>query len=303
MKDLGTAGHMFGWSITRDPISGTLHISQPHLAQSYIDLLRMQDAIPSDTPYASGLQLDGLRQGEEPLDQKCYPYGRAVGILRYLVDSTRPEISYIVGMLARNLKQPTRRHWLAAKQMARYLKGTLWHGLAYTAGDVHLTAQSDSDFAGCKDTRQSTYGNLIYLRGNLISWWSRRIKTVVTSTFAAEYIAASNTALNISWIRQMLSEIMGTTIEPTLLQMDNMAAIDVAKAKAPTKRSKYIDVRFDHVQDKIRAGIIQPMHTSSALLQADALTKPLTRDKFIQHRAKLCVAGTPQNIPTAVGVS
>lgn len=186
VKNIGRARHIIGWSLTKDSDTGSLHITQPYLAQTYIDLLKMNDAHLTRSPYPSGIKLHGPTAAEETLDISRHPYAKAVGILRYIVDSTRPDLAYVVGSLARHKKSPTTCHWKLLKHIERYLNATLHHGLCYHRGPSTLSAQSEADFAGCSDTRQSTHSSLIYLGNCLISWCSRRIKSAVTNTFAAE---------------------------------------------------------------------------------------------------------------------
>ena len=61
----------------------------------------------------------------------------------------------------------------------------------------------------------------------------------------------------------MLLEIFPRQRLSTLLEVDNQAAIAVANAQSRTKRSKYVDVRFHHLQDAVLTGILQIVHTSS----------------------------------------
>nr|GEY78295.1 hypothetical protein [Tanacetum cinerariifolium] len=53
----------------------------------------------------------------------------------------------------------------------------------------HYRAFVDVDHAGCQDTRRSTSGSLKFLRDRLISWSSKRQKSVAISSTEAEYIA------------------------------------------------------------------------------------------------------------------
>jgi hypothetical protein len=81
-----------------------------------------------------------------------------VGSLNYLT-TTRPSISYSVSVLSQFMAKPHESHWNAAKEVLRYLKGTLDYGIKYTnASDVELTGYSDSDWAGNPDDRRSTTG-------------------------------------------------------------------------------------------------------------------------------------------------
>ena len=72
-------------------------------------------------------------------------YCQLVGILNYLT-TTRPDLSYYVSILSQFLAKPCETHWKVAKQVLRYLKGTVNYGLLYTdVSDVQLAGYSDSD--------------------------------------------------------------------------------------------------------------------------------------------------------------
>ena len=47
-----------------------------------------------------------------------------MGILMYAQVCTRPNISFVVGVLGRHLSDPGQRHWKAAKKLLMYLQGT-----------------------------------------------------------------------------------------------------------------------------------------------------------------------------------
>ena len=58
-------------------------------------------------------------------------YRSIVGGLRYLCH-TRPDISYVVGVVSRFLERPTEQQNQAVKRILRYIKGTFNLGLVYT---------------------------------------------------------------------------------------------------------------------------------------------------------------------------
>ena len=77
-------------------------------------------------------------------------YRQLVGILNYLT-TTRPNISFVVGILSRFMQNPCKGHWFAAKRVLKYLKGTQDFRLEYTqVGDFSLIGYSDSYFDGDK---------------------------------------------------------------------------------------------------------------------------------------------------------
>lgn len=112
--------------------------------------------------------------------------------------------------------------------------------------------------------------------------------------------------MHIVWLRQLLRDMLPeryqTAKETVPLGIDNKSAIACSKKQAPTKKSKYIDVRYHHLQDLVAQKVIAPIYIPSIELQADLLTKPLGPEKYIRLRNKLGIA-PPPTIPTAVGVS
>lgn len=76
-------------------------------------------------------------------------------------------------------------HWRALQHVAKCLFGTSTYGLICKPGAHGLHSESDSEFAGCKLTRKSTYGCVARYGNCLISWNSRRIAGNVICTATA----------------------------------------------------------------------------------------------------------------------
>jgi hypothetical protein len=55
-------------------------------------------------------------------------YRHLFGSLMYLVN-TKPNIFYVVSALSQLMSQPKQMHWVAAKHVLRYLRGTVGYGL------------------------------------------------------------------------------------------------------------------------------------------------------------------------------
>jgi hypothetical protein len=107
----------------------------------------------------------------------------------YLVN-TRPDICYAVSVLSQFMSQPRQTHWIAAKHVLRYLRGTVGYGLRYASGvDMRLQGYADADWAGSAVDRKSTSGCCFTLGSAMVSWCSRKQTSVALSTAEAEYIA------------------------------------------------------------------------------------------------------------------
>nr|GEW21795.1 uncharacterized mitochondrial protein AtMg00810-like [Tanacetum cinerariifolium] len=89
---------------------------------------------------------------------------------------------------------------------------------------VALTAFADVDHAGCQDTRRSTSGSVQFLGERLISWSSKRQKSVAISNKEAEYIALSGCCAQILWMRSQLSD-SGLGFNKIPMYCDNKSAI------------------------------------------------------------------------------
>jgi hypothetical protein len=66
--------------------------------------------------------------------------------------------------------------------------------------DVQLQGYTDSDWAGSADDRKSTSGVCFSLGSAMISWISRKQKSVALNTAEAEYIAACDACTKAVWL-------------------------------------------------------------------------------------------------------
>ncbi|GJT93172.1 retrovirus-related pol polyprotein from transposon TNT 1-94, partial [Tanacetum coccineum] len=115
---------------------------------------------PMDTPMVEKSKLDADLQGKE-VDH--IRYRGMIGSLIYLT---------------------------ATKRIFRYLKGTINMGLWYSKDScIALTTFADAYHAGCQDTIKSTSGSMQLLGDRLVSWSSKKPKSIAISGTEVEYIA------------------------------------------------------------------------------------------------------------------
>ena len=109
-------------------------------------------------------------------------YRQLIGSLMYLTN-TGPDICFVANTLSQFLSDPRQNHWVSAKLVLRYLRGTMGYGLRYASG-MYMILQgfSDSDWAGCVAYRKSTFGFFFILGSVVISWGSRKHTSVSLST-------------------------------------------------------------------------------------------------------------------------
>lgn len=114
-------------------------------------------------------------------------YRKLIEKLIYLI-ITRPDIAYIVMLLSQFIHKPKQIHWTGIQQPLAYIKSTLEKGLLYQAnGYLRIEAFLDVSCIEDKMDRKSTSGYLTYVRGNLVTWKSKKQNIVTCYSCELEY--------------------------------------------------------------------------------------------------------------------
>jgi hypothetical protein len=203
------------------------------------------------------------------------------------------------------MHDPREPHLALIKRVLRYIKGTLDYGLKILRSSTSdLVAYSDTDWAGCPDTRRSTSGYAVFFGDNLVSWSSKRQQTVSRSSAEAEYRAVANAVAEISWLRQLLQELHFCPQRSSVVFCDNVSAVYLSTNPVQQQRTKHVEIDLHFVHDKVATGAIRVLHVPSTSQYADVFTKCLTTSIFTQFRSSLNVS-TPSSVgvPTEGGVS
>ncbi|GJZ35072.1 copia protein, partial [Tanacetum coccineum] len=179
-------------------------------------------------------------------------------------------------------------HMDALKRILRYIQGTLHFGLQLTKSSIHgLVSYTDTDWAGCPDTRRSTSGYCVYLGDNLISWSSKRQPTLSRSSAEAEYRGVANVVFESCWIRNLLLELHYLIHKATIVYWDNVSAIYLSSNPIQHQRTKHIELDIHFVREKVARGHVRVLHVPSRYQIADIFTKGLPRVLFDDFRDSL----------------
>nr|GEU64458.1 retrovirus-related Pol polyprotein from transposon TNT 1-94 [Tanacetum cinerariifolium] len=201
-----------------------IFINQTKYAQEILINHGMTSCDSVGTPTATK-HLDADLSGP-PIDQT--KYHSMVGALMYLTTS-RSDIMHATRYCARYQAKPTEKHLTAVKQIFRYVKDTIHMGLWYPKDTgFELTAFSDSDHAGCLNSRKSTSGGIQFLGGDKLVSWSSKKQDCTSMSFAeAEYVSLSACCAQVLWMRTQLTDY-GFQFDKIPMYYDSKAAIAIS---------------------------------------------------------------------------
>ena len=100
-------------------------------------------------------------------------------------------------------------------------------------------------------------------------------------------MAASQCAAEVMYLRGLMVEMGIDTSQPTIIHVDNMGAIELAKDRRSCQRSRHIERRFLKIREWVAEGHIKVVYCPTADNPSDMLTKPLPAEVFEKHRRAL----------------
>nr|GEX88912.1 hypothetical protein [Tanacetum cinerariifolium] len=187
--------------------------------------------------------------------------GKAVDLSHYRRSAYQKALTYG----KKDLSIPTRNHQLGSMDPKDYL--------------ITLTTFADADHAGCQDTCRITSGSLQFLGDRLISWSSKRQKSVAISNTEAEYIALSDCCAQILWMRSQLTDY-GLGFNKIPMYCDNKSAIALCSNNVQHSRSKHIDIRYNFIKEHVKNGVINLYFVNTEYQLVDIFTKALGRERI-----------------------
>ena len=141
---------------------------------------------------------------------------------------TRPNIAYVVMCMLQFCANPLQEYLCRALYIIQYLGSTKNFTLCYDgANHDSFLGYTNSDRTANPDDWKSITGYVLFLANSPVSWLTRQQKTVALSSTEAEYMAMSDTAQQISWIKSLLGEIH-FSIPKAPLYCDNQGVIFLA---------------------------------------------------------------------------
>jgi radical SAM superfamily enzyme with C-terminal helix-hairpin-helix motif len=85
----------------------------------------------------------------------------------------------------------------------------------------------------------------------MISWSSRKQKSVALSTAEAEYIAACEACTEAVWLRKLIYGLFDQVPDLTVIHCDNQNCIRLSEHLVLHDRSKHIKIKYYFIRDKV----------------------------------------------------
>ncbi|KAJ9553546.1 hypothetical protein OSB04_017591 [Centaurea solstitialis] len=290
MKDLGEAAYILGIKIYRNRSKRLIGLSQSTYIDKILKKFRMDESKKGFIPMQHGIVLSKTQCPISSQDQdkmKSVPYASAIGSIMYAMLCTRPDVAYSVSVTSRYQQNPGEPHWVAVKNILKYLRRTKEMFLVFGGAEdeISVTGYSDASFQTDRDDFRSQSRYIFTLNGGAISWKSSKQDTIADSTTEAEYIAASDAAKEAVWLRNFLSDlrVVASISRPIDIFCDNSGAVAQAKEPREHHKSRHVLRKYHLIREIIGRGDVRICKIPTEDNVADPLTKPLARVKHEAH--------------------
>ena len=278
-----------------------VHISQTQYVQKLVDkfistkpasaIKHSMPCNPLNFPKLSTAQTDSERARAAKL-----PYLQVIGSLLYLSTMTRPDIAYHMATLCSLMHDPTVEAYHAALDLLLYVYShpytlSFWgtrdipigvdakhHNNIRTNGG--LVGFSDSTWRSASSKGYNLFGYVFYFMGAPVSYISKHLRVVALSSAEAEYAAASYACKEIVFIRNVLTDLGFKISSPTVLAVDNKAAISIAENLGVTARNKHFNDAIHYFRHLVDHRIVVPTHVVTKYQRADGFTKCLSKTPY-----------------------
>ncbi|GKB76497.1 retrovirus-related pol polyprotein from transposon TNT 1-94, partial [Tanacetum coccineum] len=147
----------------------------------------------------------------------------------------------------------------------KYVDPSHYYGMIRTL--LYLTAnRPDLQFSICMCAR-------------LVSWSSKRQKSIAISSTEAEYIAMSGCCAQTLWMRSQLTDY-GLGFNKVPMYCDNKSAIALCYNNVQHSRPKHIDIRYHFIKEHVENGVTELYFVNTEYQLADIFTKALGRERI-----------------------
>lgn len=261
------------------------------------------------SPLTPGYAPELDQTGELDDDDHSWYMG-LIGVLRWIVELGRVDICVDVTKMSSFMAMPRQGHLEQVLHIFAYLKAAPKHWMVFDDTEPSIderrflqcdwseyypdTAEAvpdnapaprgrsmklhcfvDASHAGCRVTRRSHSGVVVFANRAPILWYSKKQSTVESSTFSSELVAMRLALEMVEGLRYRL-RMMGIPLEgPTNMFCDNSGVVANTTAPESTLKKKHNAINYHRVREAVAAKVIRIAKEGTATNIADLLTKSL----------------------------
>lgn len=141
-----------------------------------------------------------------------------------------------------------------AKQVLRYLKGTLSKGISYEGQSSRLDGQPTNQYTLYSDAKWGTESNKVSFHGwevvragGAVIWVPQRQRSTAQSTLEAEFMAGSEASKEAAWLEKLWYDLDEKSDTLPTLYIDNEGTIDLTCDHRFHNKAEHIDIRYNFV--------------------------------------------------------
>ncbi|CAL1147466.1 unnamed protein product [Cladocopium goreaui] len=212
-------------------------------------------------------------------EEEAKRYRSAVGSAIYL-SLDRRDIQYAVKEAARHMSQPRQCDMKAVKTLAAYLQTHPTVGRVVTCdppsatGEWSIELYSDSDWAGCLESRRSTDCHVAVVCGAVVACTTQTQPGLpATSSPDAALRGVSRAAREAIYLRDLITLDFGQLCGKPRLWTDSSSAMQAAKRIGPGAKLRHLEVCEFYVQGAIQSKQLALGKVKGTLNCANFLTK------------------------------
>ncbi|KAJ9552729.1 hypothetical protein OSB04_016774 [Centaurea solstitialis] len=150
---------------------------------------------------------------------------------------------------SRYQQNPGEAHWVAVKNILKYLRRTKEMFLVFggSEDEISVTGYTNARFQTDRDDFRSQ------------PWYSSKQDTIADSTTEAKYIAASDAAKEAVWLRNFIMDlrVVASISRPVDIYYDNSGAVAQAKEPREHRKSKHVLRKFHLIREIIGRGDVR----------------------------------------------
>ena len=307
-KHLGKLSWFLGMAVDHHE-DGSITINQQQYVNKLVSKFFVKAPEKRANPCKPGV-FQKLRPAQTDLEREKasrLPYLQLIGSLLYLSCMTRPDIAYHMAILCSMMHDPTVLAYSAALDLLAYVAHTSHSHLTFTGSCAcpegipdeyrpHVESNhgmllySDASWHKPDELGFNMFGFALYMYGGPVSFAAKKLKVIALSSAEAEYAAAAYACKELVFVRNMC-DFLGVKLNgPTVVAVDNQAAIKIAENMGVTGRNKHFSDSIHYFRHLYDHSVVRPCFVTTKQQYADGFTKPLEGQTFKTWQSRVIVS-------------